>query len=350
MSLEALEEVRQIRKLQLSGGSTFIISIPKTWIDDLKLKVGDSVVLIKNSNNSVSIISAKETERDPKTKAVITISQQDSNESIRRKIIATYLGGYKTIQIKSKGMRIFPEHARTIRDLVRSSMIGTEIVESSSEKISIQILTRLPELSFTTALKRMYLMTVNMHKEAIEALVESDTSHADDIVQMDDEVDRFSLYMRRNLGIAVQNANVLREMGLKKPSDCLGYRTVISRIERIADHASLIAKRIKFIDGKIDPKMLKKIAQVDEEALKVFEEAVTALEQKNYKKAEQVADYVKEVIKIEKEIMKGVKDNTKNSTVIKFVLEDIRRTVDYSNDISEVAIDENIHHIISEKE
>lgn len=347
--LEALEETRQIRKIQLSGGSTFIISIPKTWIDDLKLKVGDSVVLVKNSDRSVSLIPAKETEQDNITKAIITISQQDSIESIKRKIIATYLGGYKTIQVMSKGIRILPEHIRTIRKLVRTSMIGTEIVESSSEAISIQVLTRLPELSFNTALRRMYLMTVNMHREAIEALADADASHSEDVVQMDDEVDRFSLYMRRNLGIAVQNANVLKEMGLKKPSDCLEYRTVVSRIERIADHASLIAKRVKFVDGKIDSKVMKKIFQVDDDALRVFEEAVTALENRDYKKAEQVAENVRQVVNKEKEIMAKIKDNTRNSTVLKFVLEDIRRTVEYSNDISEVAIDENIHHIISEQ-
>ncbi|NIT99696.1 MAG: phosphate uptake regulator PhoU, partial [Nitrosopumilaceae archaeon] len=129
-------------------------------------------------------------------------------------------------------------------------------------------------------------MAVNMHKEAAGSLAESDVSHADEIVQMDDEVDRFSLYMRRNLVLAVQNANILREMGLDDPADCLGYRAVISRIERIADHAVLIAKRVKFIEGKIDSKVMKKISNLSLEAVNVFEEAILALEKKNYEKAE----------------------------------------------------------------
>src|SRR3989344_5071394 len=51
------------------------------------------------------------------------------------------------------------------------------------------------------------------------------------------------LYMMRSLNLASQDGRVLLEVGLKKPSDCLGYRTVIKCIERIADHGVLIAKR-----------------------------------------------------------------------------------------------------------
>ena len=344
-----MEPENQRRRLQLSGGSTYIISLPKRWIEDLHLKVGEFVTITKNSNNSLTVYSGKDREIDTKIHALLSISQKDSIESIRRRIIATYLAGYKNIEIKSKGMRIQPNQAREIRNLVRSSMIGTEIVESSSEKIVIQILTRLPELSFETALNRMFLMSSNMHKEAIEALSTNDRIHAEEIIRMDDEVDRFSLYMRRNLTLAVQNAHILQDMGLDKPSDCLGYRSVIGRIERIADHAALIAKRIKFIDETIDPRIMKKISKISEEALVVFEEAIISLSKKDYSLAENVAEKIRSIVEKEKEFMSGIKETTKNSTVIRFVLEDIRRTAEYSSDIAEVAIDGNIGSIITEK-
>ncbi len=55
------------------------------------------------------------------------------------------------------------------------------------------------------------------------------------------------------------------------------------------------------------------------------------------------------MINEEKEIMAKIKDAEKNSTVIKFVLEDLRRIVEYSGDIAEIAIDENIQSIISKE-
>jgi len=335
--------------MQLSGGSTYIISLPKNWIEDLKIKVGENVMIVKNSNNSLTLFPREKSEQKKKSTAVIPSSQKDSGEFIKRKIIAAYLAGYKTVKIKTKGMRIPSEHSKSVRDLVRSAMIGTEIVESSSESIVIQVLTRLPELSFDTALKRMYLMASNMVRESIEALEKTDTIHADEISNMDDEVDRFSLYMRRNLVLAVGNESVLQDMGLRKPSDCLGYRTVVSRIERIADHASLIAKRIKFIEDEIEPKITSKIKSLSEKSLEVFEESITAMQEHDFEKAERVAEKVNHVIDEEKQIMSKIKETEKNVTIIRFVLEDLRRIAEYSSDIAEVAIDENIQSIITEE-
>jgi phosphate uptake regulator len=335
--------------VQLSGGSTYVVSLPKNWVEEMKIKAGDSITFLKNTNNSLTLFPGFRYDDEEKKQAVITTTQKDSEESLRRKVIATYLGGYKSIIIKSKGMRIQPEHARVIRNLVRTSMVGTEIVESSSESMMIQILTRLPELSFETALKRMQLMATNMHHEAIEALAENDKTHGEEIANMDAEVDRFSLYILRNLSIAVQNADVLFDMGLKEPADCLGYRTVISRIERIADHAVLIAKRVKFLEDPIDSNVMKKLATLSENSLKVFDDSITALLKKDYLLAETVAEKIQNVIESEKVFMSSIKDSAKNSIIIKFVLEDIRRTAEYSSDIVEVAIDENIHNVISKK-
>ena len=346
--LEIIENTKQTRRMQLSGGSTYIISLPKNWIEELKIKVGENITIVKNSNQSLTLFPREQND-EKKTIAVIYSSQKDSGGSVKRKIIAAYLAGYKTIQIKTKGIKIPSEHSRSVRELVRSSMIGTEIVESSSEAITIQILTRLPELSFETALKRMYLMATNMVKESIEALEEVDISHADEVVNMDDEVDRFGLYMRRNLVLAIGNENILQDMGLKRQSDCLEYRTIISKIERIGDHASLIAKRIKFIEENIDPKIIIKIKKLSEKSLEVFEESITGVQNHDFQKGENVAEKVNKVIEEEKEIMSKIKENEKNSTIIRFVLEDLRRIAEYSSDIAEVAIDENIHSIISEE-
>ena len=41
-----LEGTRQTRRIQLSGGSTYIISLPKNWVEDLKIKVGDNITIV----------------------------------------------------------------------------------------------------------------------------------------------------------------------------------------------------------------------------------------------------------------------------------------------------------------
>jgi phosphate uptake regulator len=345
--LQSLEDTKQTRRIQISGGSTYTISLPKKWIDELGIKNGDNMTIIKNANRSMTLFPGLDSEKTTK-KAIFTISQKDSEESIRRKIVALYLTGYKTIQVTSKGVKILPEHSRLIKDLVRKSMIGTEIVESDSESITIQILTRLPELTFDVALKRMYLMTANMHREAMEALKKFDTEYGEEVVRMDDEVDRFSLYMMRTLIMAIQSSSMLYDVGLERPSDCLNYRTVISRIERIADHAALIAKRIKFLKEPLEPKILKELESLSNDAITCFENSITALAKKDHILAEKVAASITQVVEKEKELMYGMKES-KNSTIVKFTLEDIRRTAEYSSDIIETVVNETIHNIVSEK-
>jgi phosphate uptake regulator len=73
----------------------------------------------------------------------------------------------------------------------------------------------------------MFLIASSMHKDAILALGERNYELAKEVIKSDDEVDRFSLYILRNLVIATQNERVLREIGLKSPADCLSYRSIL---------------------------------------------------------------------------------------------------------------------------
>ena len=339
-----MSEIKQIRRLQITGGSTYIVSLPKTWIDELQLKKNSDVTLVKNHNNSITLFQE---EQSKKTNAIALIGKSDSKESIRRKIIAIYLSGYKTIEIKTKGMEIPSTHRSAIRNLVRTTLMGTEIIDASSEKIVLQVLTQLAQLSFSVALKRMHVTATNMHQDAIEALKELNSESAEEVLKMDDEVDRFSLYLLRNLNLSLENVQVLLDSGLKKPSNCLGYRTVVKCVERIADHAGLIAKKIKYLDSPIDKKILKEIEQISKGSLSVFENSITALSKRDYEMAEKVASSVTTVIEKEKKLMDSLKPD-ENTAIIKLILEDIRRTAEYSRDISEIVIDGTVQNVIEE--
>ena len=347
---------RQVRRLQVSGGSTYVVSLPKAWVEEMGMRAGDGITLSRNTNASMTLYpgtpdgaAAAQGGGPAGQRAVITAGRQDTGEMLGRRLIAAYLAGYSSIVVRSRGMRVQPAHARTARSIARSSLIGTEIVESTAGSITMQVLTRLPELSFDTAMRRMHRMASSMHSEAVAALAGADVRHAGEVVEMDDEVDRFSLYTRRNLMLAVDNAAILSEMGLASPSDCLGYMAVIGRIERIADHAAMIAKRVKFVEGGIDPALMKRIKSVSADSLRAFDEAVESVLGRDCRRAERTAPLVRSVVESEKEIMSGIDEAAANSTVARFALEDIRRTAEYSSDIIEVAIDENIRSIIGEE-
>lgn len=326
-----------------------MLSLPKKWVDSMHMQTGDQVSIIKNPNNSLSLFPIGALSSDKAARSKTIVGQKDSIDSIKRKIIAMYLAGYHIIEVQTKGGRIQPNQKQAIRDLVRKNMIGTEIVESSPESITIQVLTSLPGLSINDALKRMFLLTSTMHRDAINALREVDAELGEEIVHADDEVDRFSLYIMRNLTLAVQHEKILREIGLKKSSDCLGYRVVVKCVERIADHAVSIAKRVKFLKSTLEPAMLQKISKLSEESLKVFEDSISALNKRDYVLADTVASEACKIAEKEREFTDSLEESKKYSSIIKFVLEDIRRTAEYSSDIAEAVINETVQDVISEK-
>jgi phosphate uptake regulator len=115
------------------------------------------------------------------------------------KIVSLYLVGYNIIKIKTKDERITSLQRNLIKDLTRKKLVGTEIISDSSNEMKLQVLLSYPELSVENALRRMCLIAISMHEDATRALRELNKKLAQDVVALDDEVDRFSLYIIRQL-------------------------------------------------------------------------------------------------------------------------------------------------------
>lgn len=242
----------------------------------MRLKAGDPVTIVREANNYLSIIPSAL--RSPSTidEANSTVLSTEPANTVKRKVVSMYLAGYNIINLKSKTGRILPSQRDAVRDVVRKNLVGTEIIVNASEIITIQVLLSLPELSINTAVRRMFLIAAAMHREAMLSLAEVNHEIAGAVIISDDEVDRFSLYILRNLAIATQNERILQEIGLRKPSDCLSYRVAVKSIERIADHASGIADKCIAIKEKIDKDILHQIDNMSKGSLALITDSVEA--------------------------------------------------------------------------
>src|SRR5574341_759727 len=210
---------REVRKVQFTGRSTYVLSLPKKWIEEMHVKAGDQVTLIREADNSLSIAPISSSTAESLREATALIMAGDGRNSPKRKVVSIYLAGYNVIHLKLKAGRIDPSLRDAVREVVRRNLVGTEMIADASDIITLQVLLSLPELSVNTALRRMYLIASSMHKDSMTALSELNQELAREVIKSDDEVDRFSLYVLRSLVMATQNGRVLREMGLKNASD-----------------------------------------------------------------------------------------------------------------------------------
>ena len=321
----------EVRKIQFTGKSTFVLSLPKKWVNELNLKAGDPVTIIREPNNTLSIISdITRSSIEAVDEATVQVLKEEGANSLKRKIVSMYLAGYNIINLKSRLGRINPVQREGAREVVRRNLVGTEIIADSSDLITIQVLITLPELSVNTAVRRMFLLATSMHKDAMTALSELNSELANAIIRSDDEVDRFSLYILRNLVIATKNERILNDVGLKKTSDCLSYRLAVKSIERIADHASKFAEKSLSIKEKIPEDILHNIKKMSDLSLQDLNDSVEAFLRRDYLMADKIVDRKENVQLLENTIV-SLLDNTDNGEFnqykifIKLLLEDLRR-------------------------
>ncbi|MEM0365233.1 MAG: phosphate uptake regulator PhoU [Candidatus Nitrosocaldus sp.] len=339
----------ETRKVQVTGKSSYIVSIPKRWVEELGLKPKDEVMMVRQGISSIQIMPKriiKQQQRD----ATIHVGSKSSADSVLRDIISLYLLGYNIINIKAEQGRLIPEFKKVVKESARRLLMGAEVTADSMDNITIQVLLNVMELSIDNALKRMLLLTKSMLKEALVALKEANAELAREVIAGDDEVDRFSFYIVRQLNIAVENEYLLADMGLSKLNHCLDYRLIVKSIERIADHATSIAQQTLENGERIDEEIMNRMISISNEILNVLDESCLALFKMDAYGAKDAITKAKSIIERERDLMDGFRYSSDTALYkVRFVADNIRRIAEYVSDIGELVLNMTIEQILKDR-
>lgn len=327
----------ETRKIQVTGKSTYIVSLPRKWAEEVKLKRGEQIQLIEQDDLSLLLIP-KSLVKEKSREVEISISPKDNPDSIIRSVIAFYLIGYNLIRVTTKE-RFTPEQREPLKDFIRKKLVGAEIIADSKNEVALQTLLNYSELSVENALRRMSIITTSMHRDAMAALEENDHELAQTIIKTDDEVDRFSFYIIRLLKYAVADNRIIKEIGLKTARDCLGYRLILKSVERAADHAVSIARNVLTMKP-IDSKLFKKISEMSDFAISIFNASLNSLFAKDYHLADEILMREKAIETYDEEASKEMVSTPDSETRsnLRLIRESIRRLAEYGSDIAEIVI------------
>lgn len=325
----------ETRKVYVSGGSTYVISLPKKWVKKTNLKPGDSLVVTEHGSSLQ--IETGVIEKESRTKE-IKISQVMSSDSLERILIAFYLVGYDTIKIKldRKDHLAYREIIRNILDY----LIGVEIVEDTNEAMTLEIMLDYKRMSTMQILQRMFSINRSMLLDLGKALKNMDIGLAKDIIAREKEIDRLYFLVVRQLKSAVEYPQVAEKLGIESQRDCLGYRIVVKVLERIADHIENIAKSyIQLFEIQKETE-LNDFIGLNNNVVATFEKAVQSLFTRNDEMAETVFHDLKKVDKSQTDISKKLFkiEDIQSAILMKAMLDSLGRIASYSGDIAEVAI------------
>ncbi|MDL2261076.1 phosphate uptake regulator PhoU [Methanimicrococcus sp. OttesenSCG-928-J09] len=330
----------ETRKVQQTGGSTYIISLPKQWAEKVGITPGARVGVQPQPNGKLLI--SPEIDSKPLRKKSIDITNVSGN-SLERAFVAIYLAGYDIIEFTSS--KISADQKKTLR-AVCHKLIGPEIVEENSNLVLVQDLLSPNELSIKKAVQRMSLITTSMFNDSILAVCNCDLDLATDVMERDDEVDR--LYMV----ISKQFKSILCGTGFIDTNDASieeyhNYRMAAAPIERIADHSYRIAKIVILFHPELDEKRISEIKKMADFAVDTFKKSVEALVTQSPKMANQVIENQETMNTFITHFNRDYFDKSTNLSFetmigIRTVIDSIGRIVDYAANIGEVAIDASI--------
>ena len=327
----------EARKVYVSGGSTYVISLPKKWVKKTNLKPGDSLVVTEHGDSL--LIETSVIEKESQTKE-IKISQIISSDALERIIIAFYLVGYDTIKIKldRKDHLAYRESIRKILDY----LIGMELVEDTNEAMTLEIMLDYKRMMTMQVLQRMFSINRSMLLDLGKALKTTDIGLAKDVIGREREIDRLYFLVVRQLKSAVEYQQVAEKLGIENQRDCLGYRITVKALERIADHIENIAKSYIQLSDIQKDMPLNDFIKLNNSIIVIFEKSVDALFTRNHVLAEKIFQELKEINEfhsaISNELLQSNDKNIESAILKKTMLDSFGRIGSYSGDIAEIAI------------
>jgi phosphate uptake regulator len=322
------------RKVQRTGKSTFIVSLPKSWATKNGISAG-SIIYINQGDNGSLTLSTDRSERDLRVRLDIG---DKMGEHLVRDIIGCYVGGYRTIEVMSGHMSSLQK--KDLHQIV-NKLIGPEILEETINKVVIQDLLSSEELQSERALKRIRTVVKSMITDSLSSLLTKNEELAIDVIQRDNDVDRLNLLISRQFTEILRSGSVRQET--LNPITAFNYMQAASNLERIADHAHRIAEIASQRSYNLPEDLKQELSRMDSLLCGLLDDSISYLLQTNSNKANELIDRIREVQKHAEGIAKSSGSKDKSEMLVRLVLaSSLERMLDYIMNIGELTI--NLSH------
>ncbi|HPX73095.1 MAG: transcriptional regulator PhoU [Euryarchaeota archaeon ADurb.BinA087] len=334
----------EIRKVQITGGSSYVITLPKEWIEEQNIHKNDPLGFLAQPDGTL-LITRDITEGQFQREKVFSLADINEPVYLFRLLVGSYISGFTGIRITSK-TRI-PVSMRMVAREFTQMAIGFEVVEETDMTIILKDLLNPSEMPFENTIKRMFVIVKNMQIDAMSALENGvDPGIADDVIKRDNDVDRLNWLIARQTNMILKNARLSRKMGA--PTSKVVNTYIISRIiERIGDHAVRIAENVMKISGRqIDKDLLTSIMKANTLAISLFDKSIVSFFNSDLKASNKNIEQVEKLEELyDKIALLAMKEEPSIAIPLRSIAESIRRSGEYAGDISESII----NYLIEEK-
>lgn len=149
------------RKVIQLAGSTFVVTLPNSWVKQWGISKGESLELVENGPRLM--ISTAE----PRDVKASSVDLSDAPERVVRWVLSSLnKKGYDEIEVVTDK----PEHAELVDELLKDLFLGFAVIKRSDKKCVVRALSREFDDQFESILRRAFLVTLELGERTAECI------------------------------------------------------------------------------------------------------------------------------------------------------------------------------------
>ncbi|WP_435181260.1 PhoU domain-containing protein [Halorussus sp. AFM4] len=334
--MTASQNERVTRKVQLAGGTTYTVSLPKEWAIEQGLEAGSSVYIEPHGDGSLLLHPQ---DQEDEEREYVQVPIEGLNEiHVARIIRAIYANGFQQIDLIT-AEELTTDQRRCVRETV-GKLMGIEIMEETGTRITLKNILDTSDISLRQSVVRLKSVVLSMQRDAITSFVEQNTELArQGVITREAEADRIFAMVSGYFHRTMTSYDAVDDLGLDRPTIFECYM-LAQHLERIADSAEDIANVVLQMKQSPPSKLKTEIEQLGLDVTDVVRRAVDVT--LGHEDLEAVFDTLEESEKITEDLAAldqrmsnqiGLKDRWQLS-----ILENLNRIVDNGIFIAEIAV------------
>ncbi|MGC8948470.1 MAG: PhoU domain-containing protein [Thermoprotei archaeon] len=328
----------EARKVQKLGQTSLVVTLPKKWVNNVKLKQGDLVFLTPEADGSLKLMPKKLAKSEAEEITYIVNADLCTEpRMLERVITACYLLGYDKIIVKTSKPKLELQHLQEIRNSVnRHSELS--IFDQKPDMVVIQCFVDPTRFPLQSLMKRMFNLVNSMLNFVFHAFSSGDLSLLEEIGYIEKEIDRLYWLSLRQLFLAQSNREAAKAIGIEEPLQILGNRAIVKALEEIADSiedASLIILKLKEKEKISD--RIKGMTDFIQSIQKISEDTQKALFELDFKTANSIIERVSSL-----KLPNGFEISNISSVIESILFAKIYEILDRYNLIAEIVINRSL--------
>ncbi len=278
----------EYRRLQLSAMGSYLVTIPRQWVEELGWDKGTRLVLgLEGGRITIAPESRPAQPRRPTH--TIYIEDFPNRKFLELCINASYIQGNDVTEILSRE-KLRSEHRKWIRDAL-DSVVGAEIAEEYSDRVILQSLVDPLKFHINAVVSRFSVVAMAVYTDAVKALYIGDRDLALDAYERGKDSAKLYRLLMRQVVECARNPELAARMEMPDPGEVIVMALTVRELSRIAYYAMRIAEHAAEIaEAGLDDEILNIISETHAAAMSLHRNGMQALQEKSLQLASKVID------------------------------------------------------------